>query len=175
MILAGAFVVVPTLVGGVPHADAASHPGHRLTEAELLAAADTVCAKGYADAEALRAANDPTATGKAAARQIDAALVVLDEQVRAFAKLRGPRRTDRLLERTVTELRRAAAGLRDLRGAIVAERETVDGAIRTHPALVARINSASTKASDDLVRLGFLGCVAAQGDTGDSTPTGSQG
>ena len=135
----------------------------RLTRAELLAQADAVCAEGYADAEALRAAADPTATGKAAARQIDATLAVLDRQVAAFATLRGPKDTDRLLARTVAELRRAAAGLRDLRSVVVAERATVDGAIRTRPGLVARINAASTQAGEDLVRLGFLGCIAAQG------------
>lgn len=159
-------LVLMVAAGPATVADARVEP--RLTRAELLAEADAVCAAGFAEAEALRAATDPTATGRAAARQVDAALVVLDEQVSAFAALRGPKDTDRLLTRTVARLRRAATGLRDLREVIVADRSTVDGAIRSHPGLVARINAASTKASEDLVRLGFLGCVAAQGDTGDA-------
>lgn len=162
---AGLAVLVLALVVAGPAGAVVSgaRPEPRLDRAELLAEADAVCADGFADAEALRAANDPTATGKAAARQIDATLVVLDRQVTAFSELRGPKETDRLLARTVAELRRAASGLRDLRSAVLAERSTVDGVIRTHPGLVARINAASTKAGDDLVRLGFLGCVAAQG------------
>jgi len=168
-IVVTAVVGVGSTAGGVGAAGAAgSDP--RLTRAGLIARADAVCAKGYAAAERLRASSHPTARGKAAARQIDATLVVLDRQIAAFADLRGPRDTDRLLARTVSALRTASSGLRDLRSATIRDGSSVDGAVAAHPALVRRINAASTTAADDLVRLGFLGCVAAQGDPQTTTP-----
>ncbi|MEI8000559.1 MAG: hypothetical protein WCI50_04345 [Actinomycetes bacterium] len=157
-------VVVALLLAGCGGGTTAPGSGPRLTRAEMVTRAEAACAKGFAASEALRQAADPTAHGAAAATEIDATLGVLVDQVRGLARLRGPVDTDVTLARTLRALRSAAAGVRRLRGAVVRGDLTVNEALRAEPALVRRTNAASGSAQDGLVRLGFLGCVAASGD-----------
>ena len=124
--------------------------------------ADRVCAQGLKDSDALRGAAQPGARGKTAAAEVDGALEVLNRQIDAFASLRGPPSTDAARETAVRQLRRAAAGLDGLRAVIERQNLTVDEAVRASPELVDRVNTASARANNALVELGFLGCVGVQ-------------
>jgi len=135
----------------------------RRSFAALTTEAEAICADGAARAERLRADAQPGARGGAAAREIAATRAALRTQVDGFRRLRGPEATDAQVADLVRHLESADEGLAVIERAAARDDLTVDEAVRSRPAVVGRVNRASAQAADELVALGWLGCVGLGG------------
>jgi hypothetical protein len=156
-------MVILAVVAAVALAACGGDERPRRSLPALTAAAEAICADGAARAERLRADAQPGARGATAAREIAVTRAALRTQIGGFRRLRGPEATDAPIADLVRYLESADAGLAVIERAAARDDLTVDEAVRSRPAVVGRVNRASAQAADQLVALGWLGCVVLPG------------